>query len=97
MKLVVRVRVVPDAVQASALERTLPAVNDAATWVSTVSFERFELKGSVRELRKVCHGELKARGFGAQAVHGRVFDDVGPVPFSMSVKAVTSWSSEASR
>ncbi|GAB2492528.1 RNA-guided endonuclease InsQ/TnpB family protein [Nocardiopsis aegyptia] len=67
MKLTVQVRLVPDAVQASALERTLPAVNDAATWVSTVSFDRFGLKGSVRELRKLCYGELKAQGFGAQA------------------------------
>jgi IS605 OrfB family transposase len=58
---------VPDAAQAPALERTLPALNDAATWVSTLSFERFGLKGNVRELRKVCYGELKARGFGAQA------------------------------
>jgi hypothetical protein len=35
--------------------------------VSAVSFEHFGLKGSVRELRKLCYGELKARGFGAQA------------------------------
>ncbi|WP_199725816.1 RNA-guided endonuclease TnpB family protein [Nocardiopsis sp. Huas11] len=67
MKLAVQVKVVPDAVQASALERTLPAVNHAATWVSAVSFERFGLKGGVRVLRRLCYGELKARGFGAQA------------------------------
>jgi hypothetical protein len=41
--------VVPDAVQASALERTLPAVNDAATWVSAVSFERFGLGVGLRQ------------------------------------------------
>ncbi|WP_306279723.1 RNA-guided endonuclease InsQ/TnpB family protein, partial [Streptomyces malaysiensis] len=58
---------VPDAVQAPAFERTLPAINEAANWVSAVSFEYFKLKGSVRELRKLCYGELKARGFGAQA------------------------------
>jgi hypothetical protein len=67
MQLVVQVRMVPDAVQASALERILPAVDDGASWVSAVSFERFGLKGGVRELRKLCYGELKARGFGAQA------------------------------
>ncbi|WP_407706565.1 RNA-guided endonuclease InsQ/TnpB family protein [Streptomyces scopuliridis] len=57
----------PDAVRAPAFERTLPAVNEAANWVSSVGFERFGLKGAVRELRKLCYGELKARGFGAQA------------------------------
>lgn len=57
----------PDAMQAPAFERTLPAINDAANRVSVVSFEHFGLKGSVRELRKLCYGELKARGFGAQA------------------------------
>jgi IS605 OrfB family transposase len=67
MQLVVQVRMVPDAVQASALERILPAVNDGASRVSAVSFERFVQKGGVRELRKLCYGELKARGFGAQA------------------------------
>ncbi|MEU5339628.1 MULTISPECIES: transposase [unclassified Streptomyces] len=67
MKLVVRVRLVPDAVQASALERTLPTINKAANRVSATAFERFGLKGSVKELRGLCYGELKAGGFGAQA------------------------------
>ena len=67
MKLVVQVKLTPDAVRASAVERTLHAANEAANWVSAVSFEHFGLKGSVRELRKLCYGELKARGFGAQA------------------------------
>lgn len=67
MKVVVQVKLLPDAVQAPALERTLPAVNEAATWVSVVSFEHFGLRGSVRRLRKLCYGKLKARGFGAQA------------------------------
>jgi putative transposase len=67
MKLVVQVKLTPDAAQAPAIESTLHAANEAATWVSDVSFERFGLKGSVRELRKLCYGELKARGFGAQA------------------------------
>jgi IS605 OrfB family transposase len=67
VKIVRQVKLMPDAAQASALERTLPATNEAANWVSTVSFEHFGLKGSVRELRKLCYGELKIRGFGAQA------------------------------
>lgn len=67
VKLVTQVKLVLDAVQAPAFERTLPAINEAANWVSAVSFEYFKLKGSVRELRKLCYGELKARGFGVQA------------------------------
>ncbi|MGW5641159.1 RNA-guided endonuclease TnpB family protein, partial [Streptomyces sp. NPDC003832] len=67
MKLVVQVKLTPDAVQLSAVEHTLHAANEAANWVSSVSFDRFGLKGSVRELRRLCYGELKARGFGAQA------------------------------
>ncbi|MBO0512318.1 transposase [Streptomyces beijiangensis] len=62
-----QVKLQPDAVQAPAFERTLPAINDAAHWVSTIAFEGFGLKADVRELRKLCYGELKARGFGAQA------------------------------
>jgi len=67
VKLVVQVKLTPDAVQTPALQRTLHAANEAACWLSVVSFEHFRLKGSVRELRKLCYGELKARGFGAQA------------------------------
>jgi putative transposase len=66
MKLVAQVKLMPDAVRAPAFERTLPAVNEAATWVSAVAFERVGLRASVRELRKLCYGELRARGFGAQ-------------------------------
>lgn len=62
-----QVKLTPDAVQAPAVERTLHAANEAATWVSAVSHQHFCLRGSVRELRKLCYGELKARGFGAQA------------------------------
>ncbi|MFE6552254.1 RNA-guided endonuclease InsQ/TnpB family protein [Streptomyces sp. NPDC057746] len=67
VKLVVQVKLMPDAVQAPAVERTLRGANEAANWVSALSFDHFGLKGSVRELRKLCYGELKARGFGAQA------------------------------
>ncbi|MER6104400.1 transposase [Streptomyces sp. NPDC001832] len=57
----------PDAVQASALEATLHAVNKAANRVSSVAFEHFGLRGRETPLRKLCYGELKARGLGAQA------------------------------
>lgn len=65
VKIVAQVKLVPDAVQASALERTLRTVNDAANWVSEVAFEH----GVPREyvLRKHTYAELKARGLGAQA------------------------------
>ena len=65
MKIVVQVKLVPDAIQASVLESTLRTVNDAANWVSEVAFEH----GVPREyeLRKHTYAELKARGFGAQA------------------------------
>ncbi|WP_244453045.1 hypothetical protein [Streptomyces malaysiensis] len=46
MKLVTQVKLVPDAVQAPAFERTLPAINEAANWVSAVSFEYFKLKAA---------------------------------------------------
>ncbi|MCX5336577.1 transposase [Streptomyces sp. NBC_00140] len=65
VKIVVQVKLVPDAIQASVLESTLRTVNDAANWVSEVAFEH----GVPREyeLRKHTYAELKARGFGAQA------------------------------
>lgn len=65
MKIVVQVKLVPDAIQASVLESTLRTVNDAANWVSEVAFEH----GVPREyeLRRHTYAELKARGLGAQA------------------------------
>ncbi|MFF2146506.1 RNA-guided endonuclease InsQ/TnpB family protein [Kitasatospora sp. NPDC058190] len=65
MKVVVRVKLVPEADQAAALRSTLRTVNEAACWVSAVAFER----GVPREyeLRKHTYAELKARGLGAQA------------------------------
>jgi IS605 OrfB family transposase len=65
MKIVTQVKLMPDAVQASVLERTLRTVNGAANWVSEVAFEH----GVPREyeLRKHTYAELKARGLGAQA------------------------------
>ncbi len=65
MKIVVRVKLMPDAVQASAIGVTLRAVNEWANWVSGVAFAR----GVPREyeLRKHTYAELKAAGLGAQA------------------------------
>ena len=67
VKVVVQVKLLPDAVQASALAATLREVNDAANWVSAVGFECRGPRASVRDLRKLCYGTLKARGLGAQA------------------------------
>ncbi|MFD1541065.1 RNA-guided endonuclease InsQ/TnpB family protein [Nonomuraea guangzhouensis] len=65
MKIVVQVKLMPQADQAAALSATLRAVNDAANWVSVVAFEH----GVPREyeLRTFTYAELKGRGLGAQA------------------------------
>ncbi|WP_444545235.1 hypothetical protein [Streptomyces bluensis] len=66
MKLVVQIRLLPTLVQVAALEATLHACNEAATWVSGVAFD----KGVKRPfaLRGHTYGEVRARwGLGAQA------------------------------
>src|SRR5262249_37499001 len=65
VKIVVQVKLVPDAAQASAVGATLHTVNDRANWVSEVAFAR----GVPREyeLRKHTYAELKEAGLGAQA------------------------------
>ncbi|MEU9851798.1 transposase [Streptomyces sp. NPDC047974] len=65
MKIVTRVKLMPEAGQAAALRSTLRTANEAANWVSAVAFER----GVPREyeLRKHTYTELKAWGLGAQA------------------------------
>ncbi|MCX4592120.1 transposase [Streptomyces sp. NBC_01549] len=66
MKLVVQVRLLPTPGQAAALEATLAACNEAATWVSEVAFTRGEFKNFA--LRKVAYDQAKERwGLGAQA------------------------------
>src|SRR5688500_12187192 len=65
MKIVVPVKLTPQADQAAALSATLHEVNEAANWVSAVAFEH----GVPREyeLRKYTYAELRSRGLGAQA------------------------------
>ena len=66
MKLVVRVKLLPTPVQAAALESTLHACNEAATWAAQVAFE----KNARRPLglRKHTYTEIRERwGLGAQA------------------------------
>ncbi|MFF3891720.1 RNA-guided endonuclease InsQ/TnpB family protein [Streptomyces sp. NPDC001812] len=66
MKLVVQVRLAPTPVQAAALEATLRACNEAATWVSEVAFEKDVKKNFA--LRRHTYGEIRARwNLGAQA------------------------------
>ncbi|MDT0482208.1 transposase, partial [Streptomyces sp. DSM 41640] len=66
MKLVVQVRLLPTPEQAAALEATLHACNEAASWVSEVAFARGEFKNF--PLRKHTYDSVKSRwGLGAQA------------------------------
>ncbi|MFI9776843.1 hypothetical protein ACIHCV_19340 [Streptomyces sp. NPDC051956] len=66
MKLVVRVKLLPTPVQAAALEATLHACNQAATWAAEVAFET-EARRPL-ELRKHTYADIRARwGLGAQA------------------------------
>ncbi|MFC4331419.1 RNA-guided endonuclease InsQ/TnpB family protein [Streptomyces andamanensis] len=66
MKLVIQVKLLPTQEQASALEATLRACNEAATWASGVAFEN-DVK-NILALRKQTYSEIKARwGLGAQA------------------------------
>jgi putative transposase len=65
VKIVVQVKLLPDAGQAAALQTTLRTVNEAACWVSAVAFERRVFHEYA--LRKHAYGELKGRGLGAQA------------------------------
>ncbi|MEV5771240.1 transposase [Streptomyces antimycoticus] len=66
MKLVMQVKLLPTPEQASALEATLTACNEAATWVSSIAYEH----GVMRNfgLRKLAYPQIRARwGLGAQA------------------------------
>jgi IS605 OrfB family transposase len=66
VKLVVFVKLLPTPVQAKALEATLLACNEAATWASEVAFERGVQRNFA--LREHTYGQIKARwGLGAQA------------------------------
>lgn len=66
MKLVVRVKLLPTPLQAAALEATLSACNEAATWVARVAFDRNARRPL--ELRKHTYAEIRVRwGLGAQA------------------------------
>lgn len=66
MKLVVRVKLLPTPVQAAALEATLHACNEAATWAARVAFE--EDTRRPLDLRKHTYAAIKSRwGLGAQA------------------------------
>ncbi|MET7543606.1 transposase [Streptomyces sp. NPDC005507] len=66
VKLVVQVKLLPTPVQAAALEETLHACNEAATWVSSVAFER-DVKRNFA-LREHTYTKVKDRwGLGAQS------------------------------
>ncbi|MEU2601222.1 transposase [Streptomyces hirsutus] len=66
MKLVVQIRLLPTPVQAAALEATLRACNEAATWVSEVAFEHGKFKNFA--LRRLTYRQVRSRwNLGAQA------------------------------
>ncbi|MFE9171454.1 RNA-guided endonuclease InsQ/TnpB family protein [Streptomyces kebangsaanensis] len=66
MKLVVQVKLLPTPAQAAALEATLRACNEAASWAGGVAFEK-NVKNNFA-LRKHTYREIKGRwGLGAQA------------------------------
>ncbi|WP_431044788.1 RNA-guided endonuclease InsQ/TnpB family protein [Streptomyces sp. P1-3] len=66
MKLVVQVKLLPTPAQVRALEATLRACNEAATWASRVAFEKDVKKNFA--LRRLTYDEVKARwNLGAQA------------------------------
>ena len=66
MKLVVQVKLLPTPLQAAALEATLHACNEAASWVSGVAFVK-DVKRNFA-LREHTYTEIKQRwGLGAQA------------------------------
>ncbi|NVI90043.1 IS200/IS605 family element transposase accessory protein TnpB [Actinomadura sp. BRA 177] len=62
-----QVKLLPTPEQAAALADTLHRVNAAANQVSAVAFEQFGLRGRETPLRRLCYGDLKAGGLGAQA------------------------------
>ncbi|AJC58282.1 RNA-guided endonuclease TnpB family protein [Streptomyces sp. 769] len=65
MKLVMQVKLLPTPLQAAALEATLRACNEAATWVAQVAFEQ-DVKNNFA-LRRLAYVEVKARwNLGAQ-------------------------------
>ncbi|OUC97018.1 RNA-guided endonuclease InsQ/TnpB family protein [Streptosporangium minutum] len=66
VKLVVRVRLLPTPEQAAALEATLRAVNDAATWVAALAHSQRVFRNY--DLRKHAYGQIKDNyGLAAQA------------------------------
>lgn len=52
VKIVVQVKLTPDAVQEPAVERTLQAANEAAAWVSSASFDRKLSRKGILERRE---------------------------------------------
>ncbi|MER6170124.1 RNA-guided endonuclease TnpB family protein, partial [Streptosporangium sp. NPDC001681] len=66
MKLVVQVRLLPTPEQAAALQATLHAVNDAATWVAALAHHQRVFRNY--DLRRHVYGQIKDDyGLAAQA------------------------------
>jgi IS605 OrfB family transposase len=70
VKITVQVRLIPDAVQASALSATVHAVNEAANWLSAEAHARDERDRTRKALQGFAYTALKDRGLSAQpALH----------------------------
>jgi putative transposase len=70
VKIVVRVKLMPDVVQASALAATLHAVNEAANWLSVKAHPGRERDRTRKALQGLAYRALKSRGLSAQpALH----------------------------
>ncbi|MEH0423593.1 RNA-guided endonuclease InsQ/TnpB family protein [Streptomyces sp. B21-083] len=71
MKLVVQVKLLPTPIQAAALEATLHACNEAASWASEVAFAKDAKRNFA--LREHTYAEIRQRwGLGAQAAQHTV-------------------------
>lgn len=70
VKVVVQVKLLPDAVQASGLSATLLMVNEAANWLSAEAHAKGERDRTRRALQGSAYHSLKSRGLSAQpALH----------------------------
>ncbi|WP_323138103.1 MULTISPECIES: hypothetical protein [unclassified Streptomyces] len=79
MKLVVQVRLLPTPEQAAALEATLTACNEAATWAASVAFEEGARKNLA--LRKLAYQDIKTRwGLGHRPPSTRSRRPATPTP-----------------
>ncbi len=59
MKLIVQVRLIPDAAQSAKLRATVERTNEAANWIAGLAFAH--QTANVFELRRICYAEVRER------------------------------------